>query len=279
MRIWDTHFHFYGEAAPPEFMAALGDDLGLLREHLPVPPEELEFRLLSAGADYVESLRAMECANVVENAFLSCGVHPHQADEFLAKPEDFSVFRQEKKLLAIGEIGLDYYYEGASRVAQIEVFDRFLQMALQWKLPAMLHLRDKAPRRDAYKDALELLTPFARQGGRFVVHCCTAAPDDVAAMLELGAMIGVTGIITFRGADDVREMLKIVPDERILIETDSPYLAPVPFRGRENTPAMVTLAALKLAEQRQRSFADMVAQTTANAEKFYLPSKQESEAK
>ena len=98
-------------------------------------------------------------------------------------------------------------------------------------------------------------------------------------MLELNGMIGVTGIITFRGADDVREMLKIVPDERILIETDSPYLAPVPFRGRENTPAMVALAALRLAEERVCSFAEMVAQTTVNAERFYLPSSKESETK
>lgn len=279
MRIWDTHFHFYGEAMPVEFLSAMKDDLTQLREHLPVEPEELEFRLLTAGADYVESLRAKEFAHVVKNAFFSCGVHPHQAEEFLAKPDDFSLFRNDPKLLAVGEIGLDYYYEGASRAAQIEVFDRFLQLALQWDLPAMLHLRDKAPRNEAYKDALELLKPFVQAGGRFVVHCCTAAPEDVAAMLELGGMIGVTGIITFRGADDVREMLKIVPDERILIETDSPYLAPVPFRGRENTPAMVALAALRLAEERVCSFAEMVAQTTVNAERFYLPSSKESETK
>lgn len=269
MEIFDTHFHFYGEETPGEFIAKISSDLELCRSKCGVPVEDLQLLSLAAGADYLESLRAMEFAGVVPGAYFSCGVHPHQAADFLQNREDFSCFRESSKLVAIGEIGLDYFYEESPREMQRKVFDEFLTLALDWQLPAMLHLRDHAPRRNAYADALAVLPDFVKAGGRFVIHCCTASPGDVEEFLALGAMIGVTGIVTFRGAADVRAMLGIVPDDRLLIETDSPYLAPAPFRGRENTPGMVALVAEALAEERNCSFEDMVKLTTDNGKRFY----------
>ena len=196
MELFDTHFHYDGEVTPAEYLAQINADLELNSGVFTTPVEKLY--LLCAGGSVAGSFRAAEFAQAVENACFSAGVHPHDAAEYRRDGGDIAPLRNHAKLRAIGEIGLDYFYDLSDRQVQREVLAEFLQVALQWDLPAMLHLRDKAPRRDAYKDALELLTPFARQGGRFVVHCCTAAPDDVAAMLELGAMIGVTGIITFR---------------------------------------------------------------------------------
>jgi len=269
VRLFDTHFHYYGEATPLEMMACCRDDLSLNGGVLPVPEAEVDLMVLAAGGDYLESIRSCEFANIVSGAYFSCGVHPHQADEYLKNPQDFAEFRGERKLVAVGEIGLDYFYEQSPRVEQRRVFEKFLKLALEWDLPAMLHLRDGDGRRDAYSDALSMLGDFVRDGGRFVVHCCTAECGDAEKLLALGAMIGVTGMVTFKGASNVREMLKLVPDERLLAETDSPYLAPVPFRGKNNTPGMVPLVIKRLAEERSMTFEDMAELTTSNGMRFY----------
>ena len=269
LRLFDTHFHYYGEATPLEMMACCRNDLSLNGGVLGVPVSDVELTVLAAGGDYLESVRSREFANVVDSAYFSCGVHPHQAGEYLKDPQDFSEFCGEKKLVAVGEIGLDYFYEQSPRDEQRKVFEQFLKLALEWDLPAMLHLRDGDGRSDAYSDALSMLGDFVRDGGRFVVHCCTAECDYAEKLLALGAMIGVTGMVTFKGASNVREMLKIVPDERLLSETDSPYLAPVPFRGKDNTPGMVPLVIKRLAEERSMTFEEMAELTTVNGMRFY----------
>lgn len=267
MKIFDSHFHYYGETAPQEFYHTV------LAE-LEVPPQSDAGRVErifvnAVGGDYLESCRAREFAQVVKEAFFSVGVHPHQADEFLAAPQEFGEFRGHEKLVAIGELGLDYYYEQSDREAQKQVFRRFLDLALEWGLPAIVHIRDKEEADAAYSDAYELLAPFAQAGGKFVVHCFAGTVAWAEKFLALGAYLGVTGIVTFRRADNVRECLKAIPDDRLLIETDSPYLAPVPHRGSDNHPGYLILVAARIAAERGRPVGEIAELTTRNAFAFF----------
>ena len=133
----------------------------------------------------------------------------------------------------------------------------------------MVHLRDRDGALDAYRDGLELLEQFAGKGGRFVVHCYAGNAEYLERFLELGAYVGVTGMATFKAAENIRENLLRIPDDRLLIETDSPYLAPVPFRGRENTPGLLPLVAAAAAKVRGVELEALAELTTRNGCEFY----------
>lgn len=272
MKLFDTHFHLPDKEEKdfPEFDLKLQNDLQQSSGVLTLGGEKFEMLLLAAGGDFDESRRAAEYSSARRDCWFSCGVHPHQAANHLKQPQDFSIFKSDPKLVAIGEIGLDYYYEESPVKEQIQTFEEFLALALQWQLPAMLHIRDKENSFDAGNDALIRLKDFAAAGGKFVIHCCTIPEERIEPFLELGAMIGVTGMITFKRAENVRNMLKKVPLERLLLETDSPYLAPVPFRGKENSPGLLPLAAQSLAVERGLTLDELCRITTDNAENFYL---------
>ena len=235
MEIFDTHFHLSDEETFESFLNKCGDDLKLSAKDFTVPVDSL--LMLCAGSNYAESVQAMKFAEYAENVYFSCGIHPHAAVEYLqGEKPDFSIFRNHAKLVAIGEIGLDYFYDFSDEASQKKVLEEFLQLALDWNLPAMLHLRDKDNSRKVYDDALAMLGAFANDGGRFVIHCYAGSAADAEKFLELGGYFGVTGMYTFKAATNIREAISVIPTDRLLIETDSPYLAPVPFRGRTNTP-------------------------------------------
>ena len=272
IKLFDTHFHLPDdvENGIAGFDAEMSGHLTQSAGALTLPPEEFELSMLAAGGDHTSSVFARDYAKTHANCYYSCGVHPHQAAEYLKNPEDFSIFKNDPKLVAIGEIGLDYFYEESPIAEQITVFEKFLALALEWNLPAMLHIRDKNDSFDAAEDALVRLKDFVAAKGRFVIHCCTIPADKISRFLDLGAMIGVTGMITFKRAENVREMLREVPLDRLILETDSPYLAPVPFRGKPNTPGLLPLAAQALAIEKGLTLSELGELTTANAERFYL---------
>ena len=269
MRLFDTHFHFTGEKTPLEFMNLVQADCALALEKLGLSGTEVEFHLAAVGGDHVESLRAAEFSSVAPHCRFAVGVHPHQAAEHLKAPGDFSIFHGRPKLAAVGELGLDYFYELSDREAQRRVFGEFLELALEWDLPAVVHLRDRDGALDAYRDGLALLEPFASRGGRFVVHCYAGNSEYLRRFVELGAYVGVTGMVTFRAADNIRANLEEIPEERLLIETDSPYLAPVPFRGRENSPGLLILTAAATARVRGMELEALAELTFRNAVDFY----------
>jgi len=250
--LYDTHFHFTGEGTPVEYLATVAADCDRAMKALGLSGEPPELWYTSVGGDYAESLRAREFAAATPRCRFAAGVHPHEAAEFLKRREDFSRFRDDPLLAAVGELGLDYYYELSDRAAQRRVFAEFLELALDWDRPAVVHLRDRDGADDAYREALELLIPFAKRGGRFAVHCYAGTREYLERFLDLGAFVGVTGMATFRAADNIRANLALIPADRLLIETDSPYLAPVPFRGGENTPGLLLLAAAAAAAARVR---------------------------
>ena len=175
----------------------------------------------------------------------------------------------DQQLAAVGELGLDYFYEQSEREVQRSVFAEFLELALQWRRPAIVHIRDKEESSAAYEDAEALLRDFSAAGGSFVVHCFAGTPAEAETFLAMGGYLGVTGMVTFRRAENIREVLKLIPDERLLIETDSPYLAPVPHRGAQNHPGYLGLIAARVAEVRGCSTPELAALTFQNACRFF----------
>ena len=267
MEIFDTHFHLEAEDEFSTFLQRSYADLRLASENFLTVPDKL--LMLCAGGSFAGSLRAMEFAQYAPEVYFSCGVHPHDAGEYRQKHSDFSCFKDHPKLLAIGEIGLDYFYDFSDRASQLPVLEEFLALALEWDKPAMLHLRDKDNSRQAYDDALALLREFSSFGGRFVIHCYAGNGEDARKFLDMGGFFGVTGMYTFKAAGNIREAISVIPSDRLLIETDSPYLSPVPYRGRNNTPGMVALVAESLGASRQMTPEAAVELFTANGKHFY----------
>jgi TatD DNase family protein len=262
VHFFDTHFHYSGEATPAEYLnRCLTDAWGA-----GVFPSTLE--LNAVGGDYLESLRAREFAHAVPDCVFSCGVHPGSVERFSGDIRAFDIFRDDPLLAAVGELGLDYFYAAETAEQQRKVFAQFLELALQWNKPAIVHLRDQGDD-SAFVDGMALLKDFAAAGGRFEVHCFTGAWKWGEKILELGGYIGVTGMITFRKAENLREIAKMVPADRLLLETDSPYLAPIPYRGKENHPGFLGLVAAQAAEVRGVSIAELCEQTSCNGRRFF----------
>jgi len=191
-------------------------------------------------------------------------VHPHHAAEVEEGYERFleNRLRNHKKVLAVGECGLDYHYDYSPRMLQRDMFVCHLEIARRVGLPVILHVRE------AHADALAIMRSFS--GLRFVVHCFTGTPAECGAWLEMGAYIGVTGIVTYKNAADVQASARLVPPDRLLIETDAPYLSPEPVRKNKiNEPANVAYIARFLASLRNTPLDQLAQQTTANAARLF----------
>jgi len=192
--------------------------------------------------------------------YTTVGVHPHEArlldDELCAKLEDLS---QHSKVIAWGEIGLDYHYDNSPREVQREAFKRQLRMARERRLPISIHTRE------AEADTLAILDEEWKDSGLGgVIHCFTGTRTFAEAAVERGFLISFSGVITFKKAEDLRETARRLPIEKLLIETDSPFLAPVPYRGRRNEPAYVVEAARAIAELRETTVEEIGRATSEN---------------
>ena len=226
--------------------------------------------LLAVGSDADTCILAQQYAEELDNVWFSAGIHPHEASQYIDDIDFFEKFTKREKCVAVGEIGLDYFYENSERDIQIEVFNKFLSIAIECKLPAIIHCRDKEGSEDAYQDLYNSLENFAGSGGSFVIHCYTGSVKWAEKFLEMGAYLGITGIVTFPKAQNVRDVLKVIPLERLLIETDTPYLAPVPKRGKTNHSRYLPYIAEKIAEEKDLSFNEIAEITTANAKRLLL---------
>lgn len=176
---------------------------------------------------------------------LTCGCHPHNAKDYNSSVESGLLERlADKRTCALGEIGLDYHYDFSPRDRQQKVFRRQLQLAHRTGLPVQLHIRE------AHEDALRILDEEGMPEGGCVLHCCTLGPKELEPWLERDCYISVGGSVTFASCDDLRESVKIIPANRLLTETDSPYMAPVPLRGRKCSPEFAVFTAEKIAQIR-----------------------------
>jgi TatD DNase family protein len=209
--------------------------------------------------------RVRAIAGRFEGVYCSVGVHPHEAEaEGQGDPARLIELADHPEVVGIGETGLDFYYEHSPRAAQERSFRAHIAAARQTGLPLIVHARD------ADDDTVRVLRqeqasgPFAG-----VIHCFTAGPALAEAALELGFYISIAGVLTFKKADELRATVARVPLDRLLVETDSPYLAPVPKRGKRNEPAFVVHTAEKLAELKEIPAGQLAEATSANFHRLF----------
>ncbi|MGA8438690.1 MAG: TatD family hydrolase [Candidatus Sulfotelmatobacter sp.] len=213
----------------------------------------------------------IKLAEQYEFVYATLGIHPHEArlaDE--AAYQNMERLARHPKVIAWGEIGLDYFYDHSPRDVQKEVFRRQMGLAATAKLPIVIHCRPSQASDNAWDDCFDLLHEhWSKQGSGGILHCFTGNWRHAKIALEMGFMISFAGNLTFPKAQQIRDAAREVPLDRILIETDSPYLAPVPHRGQRNEPAFVKETARKLGELRGLTTEEVGQQTTRNFYNFF----------
>ncbi len=216
------------------------------------------------GSDMPTSRRAAAFAAGHPGAVAAAGIHPHEAKGFREEDlEELGDLIRSGKARIIGEIGLDYYYDLSPRETQEAVCRKQMELAWELKVPVAYHIRD------AHGDMLAIMKSMKSRLTGGIIHCFSGSPERAKEYLPLGYYISFAGPLTFKKAPKLREAALLVPADRLLIETDSPYLSPEPVRGRRNEPANVRYVGLKLAEIRQEDPEAIAACTTANARAVY----------
>ena len=257
----DSHCHLADEtfAGDLDAVVARARDAGLERALI----------ILEAGNEQ-EAAQAARAVDVWPDVRVAIGVHPHQAHQFAADPERAAMIVRDQIAAtpsgrAIGEIGLDYHYDFSPRDVQHAVFRAQVRLARELRRPVVIHTRE------ADDDTLAILREEGGGELQGVLHCFTGGPSLADAGLALGFFISVAGIITFPRAEELRQTVRRVPLERLLTETDSPFLAPVPHRGKRNEPAYVARVVAALAEMHQMPVGDLAARTAANFHTLFRP--------
>ena len=219
---------------------------------------------IGAGGPLEANDRAVALADDHANVYATVGVHPHEAamvgDAVLATVESLA---RRPKVVAIGETGLDYHYDHSPRPQQRAAFAAFIQLARRLELPIVVHLRNADP------DALDIMRAEGARDTGGVIHCFSGDAASARAFLDLGFHISFSGIVTFKNAEALREAARLVPADRLLVETDAPFLAPIPYRGRRNEPALVVQTAAVLAEVRNEPLATVANSTRGNTERLF----------
>ena len=212
-------------------------------------------RMITVGCDAATTASAIESAREHEGIYATAGLHPHEATNGV---DSIVAFLDDPEVIAIGECGLDYYYDHSPRDVQRTAFAAQIQLAHDRTLPLIVHTRD------AWADTFDV---FAAEGvpEHTIFHCFTGGPDEARRCLDLGAYLSFSGIVTFRNATDLHAAARMCPPDRMLAETDSPFLAPVPHRGRTNQPAFVTHVVQALAVLRSITTESARQATTSNA--------------
>ena len=222
-------------------------------------------RCINMGDTLASSKKAVELAHAYEGLFAGVGIHPEEARELTADDDaQLAKWAEDEKVVCIGEIGLDYYWvkDEPTRELQRKIFIHQLDLARQLHLPVCIHDRD------AHADTLAILKKEG-QGIPTVLHCYSGSVEMAREFLKLGCYLGTDGPLTFKNASKLLNVIRDMPLGRLLVETDAPYMAPVPMRGKRNEPAFVRFIAEKVAELRSMTLADVARATTTNAEAIY----------
>lgn len=234
--------------------------------------DEILDRAKAAGVDYMlipavdlaSSVQAVELAEKYKEIYASVGVHPHDVkewDDSLLK--EIETLTESKKVVAIGEIGLDYYYDFSPRDIQIKALEAQLELALNLKLPVIVH------NREASKDILDIFQKYSERKLRAQFHCFSGSLEEAKQLIEMKYYISFTGNITYKKADTLREIVKTIPIDDMLLETDSPFMAPGDQRGKRNEPAFIKMIAETIAELQQITVEDVARTTSVNAHLLY----------
>ena len=255
MELFDTHFHWYGKPEPEVIILEASEN-------------EVKY-LLNSGWNLESSTAASQFAESFENCWFSAGVHPHNASDFNFDFTPFKDLSKQEKCKAIGEVGLDYFYENSDKKSQLKVFEKFTEFALATDQPLVIHCRDKDDKFDTYNETYNIISDFVKNNGTFAIHCYTGNGHWLEKFLELGGYIGITGIITFPKASNIRDIIHLIPNNRLLLETDSPYLAPKPHRGKTNFPKYLPEVAKAVAKEKEIPIDNLAEFTTKNAFTFF----------
>jgi TatD DNase family protein len=237
------------------------------------PLDEIIQRSLDAGIEKIITIAvdpenldvAFNLAQDNPNIFCSQGIHPHDAIKATdADLEKISTRMKDKKVIAVGEIGLDFYYNHSSKDVQIDIFKKQIEIAIAQNMPVIIHSRD------ADTEMIEVLAQYQdRMNKKGVVHSFSSGLELAQKAIDWGFYLGFNGMVTFKSADNVRTAVELCPIEQLLLETDAPFLTPIPHRGKENAPFYLPFIAHKISEIKNLNNDDVIKITTANAKKLF----------
>jgi len=220
---------------------------------------------ITVGTNLPDSKKAVEFANRFDNMYAAVGIHPHDAKD--AAPDTLTQLRdlaQNVKVVAIGETGLDFHYNFSKQPDQLRVFAAQLQLAAELNLPVIIHSRN------AFDETMDVLDRFAEPVKNIVFHCFSGSPEQAKQVLDRGYYISFTGVVTFKNADRAREAARVVPLNKLMLETDSPYMSPEPVRKQKiNEPALMTHTAKFLADLKKIPLEGFAAAVTATSKAFF----------
>ncbi|MEE1012143.1 MAG: TatD family hydrolase [Acutalibacteraceae bacterium] len=248
--IFDSHAHYDSEAFDAD-----------RKELLNALPERGVCGIINCASDMASSLTSLELADEFKFIYAACGVHPHEAEG--CKDGYISVLEKlctEKKCVAVGEIGLDYHYDFSPRDIQKTVFEQQLILAKELDLPVIIHDRE------AHEDTMNLLKKYTPKG---VVHCFSGSAEMAKEVVKLGMYIGLGGAATFKNARKPREVAEVVPSDKLLIETDCPYMTPVPLRGQRCDSSFIPYTAEVIAQVRGITVDEILDLTRKNANTLF----------
>ena len=220
--------------------------------------------VVNVGADLKSSKSTVELAKAHENIYAVVGVHPHSASELNKEAiETLKNYAKEDKVLAIGEIGLDFYYDNSPREDQRYAFKAQIELAKELDLPIVIHSRE------ADQETFDTIEAAQDGNLKVLLHCYSGSAELAQEYLKLGCYISLAGPVTFKNARVPKEVAKVIPLDRLLVETDSPYLTPEPYRGKRNEPMFVKYVAEEIAELKGVSIEELSSATRENTKKFF----------
>ena len=253
MRFIDTHAHLYSTPLKENIEGIMKNamDTGIDTIIMPAIDSSTLDAMLEVERTYPQNTMAM------------MGLHPCSVKENVK--EELAIIEaqlQKRKFIAIGEIGLDYYWDKTFTTQQMEAFQIQMQWALDYKLPIVIHTRN------AMGETIEMVKPFAKKGLRGIFHCFSGSKESAEQIISMGFHLGLGGVLTYKNAG-VAEAIKDIPMQWVVLETDAPYLSPVPYRGKTNEPSYMIQVAMKLAEIKNLPLHEIASITTSNAEKLF----------
>lgn len=250
--IFDSHAHFDDSRFenPLETLRDLNEKWGVSH-------------IINCAVDLESAKKCLSFSKALPFCFTAAGFHPQNLPEgeMAANLEDLAEILEKQKIVAVGEIGLDYYWDTSRKAEQLVYFEKQIELAKHYNLPVIVHDRE------AHGDTLEILK---RQKPKGVVHCFSGSVEMAREILKLGMFIGVGGVVTFKNSKTVKAVVEETPIERILLETDAPYLAPEPFRGKTCHSGLIYYTAQKIAEIKNMSTEEVLKITNGNARSLFL---------
>ena len=222
-------------------------------------------KLLTISTSLESFSRIKELIKIDEMIYGTIGIHPHESSkDIITSKEIIKDLKENSKIIGIGETGLDFYYNNSEKEKQISSFKQHIEASIETNKPLIIHSRD------AEKETFEILNQYKNQNIKILMHCFTGSKKFSEKLLTLNSYFSASGIITFKKSTELQETFKSLPLDKVLIETDSPFLAPVPNRGKKNEPSYIDFTAAKLAEIKNISKSELIKITTNNFNRLFF---------